>query len=461
MRDFLQLKMALCLEKTDGFAQAGRLFKAVSKSRSPILTVVANYHRSLLEMQRRQYLNARTRAYQALALIDVVDFDRNWSLSLKRDCHFLAIEALTRNVLSLCDADQDIPEDLWAKPAVGSDPFTGLNETQLRSLLNSGLERLNNVLLSPQIQEITHQGSSSRYTVACNGAPIEELLVRFAANAGLDVHWTLSSEQIGIRKRALNLYMPIATTPQVVTTAAGAASLLARLDAKGLVDIFNPAQYSYLSEHTALLSEEAISLWRRFLIEFLDDKRHANAHFAMGLLYTLKGHVPESIAKYKLIANRFSRSSLAPFALLQSSKLKTTLRDNFGARLDLKQLVEQYPDTDIAVNAYLYLAETTANAGLQSEAGRIYRKVYNLSLSAQSQTAAAFGAGRCFYQMEDYKSAAKWLTRYIRLGRDQKNKDLYPAYFILGKTYLALGNSDAACDAFQYALRGRLSSKAR
>jgi hypothetical protein len=123
LRDFLQLKMALCLKKTadtlspgnieDASDQANHIFRTASQSRSPAVRVVANYHRSLLEMQRKQYIKTLTTAYQTIALLEAVDFDRDWALSLQRDCHFLVAESITRNVLSLCDADKDLPDEFW------------------------------------------------------------------------------------------------------------------------------------------------------------------------------------------------------------------------------------------------------------------------------------------------------------------------------------------------------------
>jgi len=450
LNDFLLLKMALCMEKTADLEQASRLFRKTAKSRSPVVSVVANYRRSLLDMQKTKYLNARTRAYQVISLIDAVNYDRDWALSLKRDCYFLAAEAVTRNVLLLCDADKELPQDLWPHSSL-MDPFTGLNETQLRRLLNTGSEQLNKALLGPQIQKL-QQSTPARWSVICDGASIEELLARFAANAGFDIHWALGFDETGIRKRAVSLYLSSATTQQFVTAATGYAGLLASIDEKGIVTIFNPAQYSSLSEHTSMLSTEAISLWQKFLLEFHDDKRLPNAHFALGLLQAQKGQVAESMAEYKLVGNRFSRSPLAPSALLNSSKLKAKMLDYAGARQDLKQLVEQYPDSEITNEAYLYLADTTANAGLKTEAARLYKKVFNLSWSLESQNAAALGAGSCFYQTKDHQAAEKWLTRYIGLAKDHKSKDWYRAYLLLGKINLALGNSEAACDALQYAL---------
>jgi len=518
VRDFLQLRMALCMKKAADPDQANRLFRIVSKSHSPVVRVVANYHRSLLDVQKKQYLNARTRAYRAIALISAVDprfcgdeftparapalrepkaGNKDWVLSLQRDCYLLVAESITRHILSLCDADKDFPRKLWSNP-VEVDPFTNLNEAELRRLLNSGSEQLSKGLLGPQIQKLEHEGASPRYSVVCHGAPIEELLARFAANTDLDIYWAFSraleetnntihkpKQSLGlltedakvpdvvlgprlagtktgtfsIRKRPVSLYLPAVTPQQFVTVAAGHVGLLARLDEKGVVNIFNPADYSSLSEHVSLLTQDTISLWQRFLLAARPDERIPNAHFALALLQAQKGQITDAIAEYKLVANRFSRTSLAPFALLHSSKLKTNLRDYPGAREDLKQLVEQYPDTEFSDQACLYLADATMKARLYDEAARLYRKVYHLGFSLESQTASALGAGRCFYEKKDYETAAKWLTRYISLASDHTSSGLYWAYFLLGKTNLALRKHQQACDAFQYALAGPLSRK--
>jgi len=454
MRDFLQLQTALCMERTADYIQAAGLLRKVLKSNSPAVRVLAAYHNSLLEMQNKQYLNARIKAYQAIALLDAIDIDRDWAVSLKRDCYFLAAEVMTKKVLSLCDADKDLPEDLWDNVRSANEPFVRLDETQLRTFLESGSQRLSLAVLGPQIQQSNRPGGLRRYDVTCNGAPVEELLIRFTANADVDLCWNLAADEVGIRKRLVYLYLPSATTRQFATEAAGCAGLLARMDEKGVLNIFDPARYSYISEHISFLSEEAVSLWQQFLLRFPADTRLANVHFALALLHARQGRPTESIAEYKLLANHFSRSSLAPFALLNSGKLKTSMRNYPGGRMDLKQLVEQYPDTEIAGKACLHLADATAKTGLITEAARLYRKAYYLNFSRESQSAAALGMGKCAYYMKDFESAAKWLTEYIALARDHKGKDLYSACLLLGKNWLALGNSEAACNVLQYALQG-------
>jgi len=463
LRDFLQLRMALCMKQAADSEQAERLFRTILQSRSPVVRVAANYNLGLLKLKTKQYLKARTRAYQTLALIGAVNFDKEWAFALQRDCFFLIAESMTKNILSLCDADADLPKELWSPPLADYDPFAGLNETQLRSFLNSGLEQLDKSVLGPQIRRLDNEGAVPRWSVICRGASIEELLARFAANAGLDISWafgnTPDSERVEdtVRQRAVSMYMPAATAQEIVTVAAGHAGLLANLDEKGVVNVFNPADYSSLSEHTSLLGRETASLWQRFLLVFHSDRRIPNAHFALALVRVLRGQTSEAIAEYKLVANRFSQKSLAAYALLNSSRLKTDLLDYSGAREDLEMLVEQYPDDEFYGRACLYLADATMKDGRLPEAARLYGKVYNLGLSSQLRTASALGAGRCFSEEKDYVSAAKWLTRYIDLAGHSKDNQLYLAYFLLGKAGLALDKPQQACDAFQCALAGRLS----
>jgi tetratricopeptide (TPR) repeat protein len=461
LRDFLQLRMAVCSKQVADFEQASRLLMAISQSRSPAVQTVANYHLCLLEIQRKRYLRARTRAYNTIALIKAVDFDNDWALSFECDCHFLAAECLTRHILSLTNTDSDLPDDLWSNPTAFLDPFGSLNEAELRGVLNSGSEYLGRGLLDPKIRRIEHQSGPPRWSVISYGAPVEELMAKFAAGAEVDVHWALeaaaspNSREDAIRQRLVRLYLPAATSQQVVLIAAGCAGLLARPEndpGTQKVTIFDPTEYSSLREQISFLSQQAISLWQKFVLTFYSDKRLANVHFVMGLLQSQIGLPTEAIAEYKLVANRFSQMQLASFALLQSSKVKASLRDYHGAREDLTQLVEQYHDSDIYGQAYLSLAHATMEAGLYPDAALLYRRVYNFGLSRESKTASAIGAAGCFYKTKSYEDTVEWLTRYINLAGEDENNNLYSAYFLLGQTNLALGQYQQACDAFRYAL---------
>ncbi|MHC4753900.1 MAG: hypothetical protein ACYTBP_02030 [Planctomycetota bacterium] len=121
--DFLSLKMALCMKKasdswhidaeTNAEDIAYQLLKGASQSRSPIINALANYHLCLVERQKSNYLKAATRTYRTLTLIAAVE-DRDLVMSLQQNCNFLSVECLTRHVLSLSDADKDLPRNMWA-----------------------------------------------------------------------------------------------------------------------------------------------------------------------------------------------------------------------------------------------------------------------------------------------------------------------------------------------------------
>jgi tetratricopeptide (TPR) repeat protein len=304
--------------------------------------------------------------------------------------------------------------------------------------------------------------------VVCNGPGIDELMARFASNAGIDVKWTrhtddktATGQQPQGWNRSVILYLPAATAQQTISTAAGAVGLLAQFDDTNTVTITDPAEYYVLSEHTRMLNEHAIWLWRKLMLMYSDDQRTANAHFVLGLLQEQKSQISEAISEYKLVANRYAKTSLAPAALLHSSRLKTGLLDYDGASRDLKQLIDQYPENNLVGQAHLNLAETTMKAGMYEQACTQYRRAYNLTVSNEAKSVAALGAGKCYYQLKDYEAVLKWLTIYIEIldtrklaaqksgTEPQNNPELYTAYLLLGKTHLAIGNIKQACDILE------------
>lgn len=460
LKDFLLFKMALCSKRADNVRQADDMFRALALSRLPILRALARYHQSATLVGRQRYLEAASRAYQTIALVEVVGYDPQWAAAVQQQCDFLVAEALTRNVLSLRDADADLPPSLWgAYPEI--DPFVDLDELRLKVLLSSGSKKLDEALLSPQIRPIADNGKTPRWSVTCNGASVEELLARFGSHAKLNIHWmdngrAALDEETG-RKKPVYLHMMSSTAQQVVTVAAGSVGLLARMDNEGNVTVLDPSSYASLADHIKLLADESVSLWKRFLLTTAEDKRVPSGHFALGLLHTARDRLDEAIAEFKLVANRFSKHALAPHALLHSGRLKANLRDYVGAHEDLKQLVELYPDTELSDRACLDLADATMKAGLYDEATDLYRKVFNLGLSLESQMESALGAGRCFYGIEDYEAAAKWLNHYVTLTRDRNRREFHTACLLLGKTYLALNKPQQAHAALNLALRGDLS----
>ena len=474
LKDFFCLKMAMCKEKGGEPRHAKNLLDTISESRSPFIRVLANYRLSQFEMQKERYLPARTRAYKALALSETLDFDSKWVKTLQRDCLFCIAESTTKTVLSLRDADKGLPPKLWERVDQLQDPSADLDEEQLHRLLLSGSNKLTKGLLGPQISKAGPQTAQAgydgltRWEIICNGAPFEELVARFATRTGLDIQWAVQRSAEAdpivrnVTNRPVTMYLSAATTQQFMNIVTGCAGLLAKPDDNinpRMIKLFDPLNYSSLSEHMSLLAEEAISLWERYLLEFAEDRRIPNTHFALALLHAANGDLAESMAEHKLVANRFLRTHLAPYSLLHSSKLKTGLRDYSGARQDLKQLVEQHYDTQLAGQACVYLADVTMQTGDTAEAQRLYRKAYRLNSEVELQAAAALGAGKCFYELKDYEDAAHWLTRHLDLTADRTSTEACSAYNMLGKAYWQMGKLELACEAFEYAMAGELTNR--
>ena len=461
LKDYFYLKMGLCLKNILDYEEASHLLMLVSESRSPVVRTIANYHLSLIEIKRKRYLKARTRAYKTLALIKAIDFNDDWSLSFECDCNFLVAECLTRHILSLCNVGNDLPEDLWGVQERFTDPFEKMEETELRKFLSSGTEHLNEGLLAPVIKKLEDKTIYPRWSVVSYGAPFEELLSKYATSADIDIQWDLEEDLKGksdtyiIKQKPVSMFLPSATSEQIGIIAAGCAELMINQEenqGKDILIIYNPDNYNSLNEHIDLLGKHAISLWQQFMLTFHSDERLGNVHFAMGLLQSQIEQKDNAIAEYKLVANRFSQISIAPYALFKSSELKANLRNYQGAREDLKQLIEQYPDTEIYGHVYLLYAEVTKKAGLDAEAAQLFCRLYNYGLSSKIKIASAFGAADCFYQSKEYEDAEIWLTRYLDLAKGNKNNEVYLAYFLLGKTSLELGKYEQACEAFRFAI---------
>ncbi|MCP4450959.1 MAG: tetratricopeptide repeat protein, partial [Planctomycetes bacterium] len=195
------------------------------------------------------------------------------------------------------------------------------------------------------------------------------------------------------------------------------------------------------------------------LFSHTESPHFAIAHFFSGLLYKQLSLRTEALSEFKLVASRYSKSPLAPYALLHSSQVKEELHDAFGVEKDLTQLVEQYPDVPIVTEAFLRLARTVAQLGNDQEAAKLYRKVFYLNLSEASRITSAFHAGRCFYRTKEYENAEVWLTQYIDMVKGRRVKEIYSAYLTLGQSLLALGKQETACQAFHNALKGELSKE--
>jgi len=457
MRDFLTLQTALCQHKEADTDAAVELYQQTLKSPSPLLKALANYYITFIEIDRQRFFNARKRAYQSLALINAADPSGQNFADLRRQCEFITAETLTRYVLDMRDCDHKLPDGLWTTTADMRDFLTESNESDIRALLDAGTDDFRNALLSPKIQTLYETESPRRYTAVSTHAPIEELMARIASNADMDIIWDASVDP-SARKRPVSLYSRRGTAADLANIAAGSTGLMAhiKVDDPNNVTVYDLEVYSSLSDHLELLTSAAGNLWQVHIMRHSDTQDVPKAHFATAVLDYHEKRLSKAVAECTLIANRFHRSPVAPYALLLSGRIKTEMKDYAGAQRDLNQLVQIYHTAPIADQAYLELANAAKSAGMIEQANDAYRRVYNMAMRSSAQQTAALGAAQCFYKQDQPDEADRWVKRYLNSNPPSETPDYYRAYMLLGKVNLALEKTDQAVAAFRYALSGQL-----
>jgi len=454
--EFLMLRMALCASGLGQTETHSQLLHRVVQSDRPVIRSIARYHQALLALDEGQYLKAGTCAYQALALADAVSPDHAWAGAFRRNCRFLICQATTTQALALHDADGQVPTHLWqVDPLV--DPFLGLNEAQLAAFLNQGQILFEKALLGPRIQLAEGMNAGMLWQAVCNGASVDEFLIRFAANAQMDLDWSFDVEagremvSPEVRQRPLHLMVTAASSHVTVELAAGCARLFAEVDRQGSIHVVNPDPTVCPSLVTCSQQwvRQAVDTWQRLIWMTEEDQYLPNAHFALGLLREATHRPSEAIAEYRLLADRFRRSKLAPYALLRASRIKTRMADFLGAREDLKILVEQYPDAEFSDDALLSLAQATQQGGIIDDAYRLFARVYNQGRSAENRLGATLGAGQCSFASGRYDNAARWIVTHLDLAHRLNETPAPAARLLLGKAFAAMGQHDKACRVFK------------
>ena len=443
---FFQLRIGQCHQRLGKGAQAGPPLIQAAADISPAVRAGANYELARLAEAEGQYLQARMRAYLAVAnAAPLPEAD-----ALARECDFLVARALTKKVLLFHRADDPTP---WSvRPQLGL--FMGLDEQTLGRALEAGIQSAAAAAISPRVHRLEGQGLVERFSAACWRAPLEDLLGCIVTKAGIELRW---AEVPGpVRQRQISLDSPAAPALRLCEVAAGSAGLVARFTGKGVI-LHDPVAYESMTHCREILQGEAISAWRRLFLRNPQGECAAEGHFAIALLQECSGEIVEAINEYRLIARRFRRSRVAPLALLRNASLLIQLRDYTGARAELTSLLNRYPDCEQSAQAYAALAEATMQAGQSAEAFGLFKKLYFLNLSASSRRLACFRAAKCLYQQRHYREAITWLDRYIILPAKPGQEDMAEAYLLRGQACAAVGVGPQAIQAFRLAIAGRLA----
>ena len=453
LKDYLKLRMAVCLHYAGEAHAQERYFSQALQSRSAYVRGMACYYLARIRFQNKEYLQARKNAYQAVALWRA--FEGMVSTNLEADLYFLIADSLTRQVVGFYNMDQALPGQGWSEQL--TDVWPAESDTlRLQKAFSLTAEKVGEGAGGPRLTVDTHRPVGSQWSLVCLYSPLEETLWKAVSETGLKTAWKTDLQTM--RSRPVTAYLTYVPQQYMMEVLCGSVGLLWRFDGQN-ASILNPESYTDFEGHRNELIQEAISLWQRFLLRYRDDRRSPNAHYALGRMYTFAGQFSAALGEFKLLEARFAQNPIAPYAYLEASKIKVEIKDYEGARIDLNEMLLQYPDCPIADEATLYLACATLESGQPDRAKDLFHKAFQMNLSEGGKCEAALGLGRCAYAQQDWAQSQVWLSRAMELMGDKNDSRVGPACFMLGRTYIALGQYVKASEALRIALGGRLSEK--
>lgn len=453
LADWLTLQMALSLQKSQEQDLMAELFGRALNSRWPAVRALTHYNLAFIQHHNRSFAEARRHAFAALALLKTIE--DQLPLIVEADCYFLAAEALTRDLLRANNQGADLPGVLWSD----SQPVHSLgvmDQAQLSAILTMGIKPLSQAVIAPKVEFDPRRSVGIRWSAYAMDGPLEQFFQQYAAQA--EINLKLSDLPATVRRHRTTLFLPQVERNYLAEVAAGAAGLFWRFDG-ATAHLYDPTAFADTDSLTAMMTQEAIAMWQRFLLRYRGDHRMPNAHYSLGRLYTLSDQTPTALGEYKLLATQYANNPLAPYALLGSSRIKTELRDYTGAQADLNELLIRYPNAQILDEALLTLAEATMNIGSYTEAVEMFQRVYYLNVSQESRRRSAFGLGTCAFRQGQAEQAVTWLTQTLEMMTDLNDSRLPETCSMLGQAYIETGQFVEAAEALRTALGAKLTHR--
>jgi tetratricopeptide (TPR) repeat protein len=453
LKDIMNLQMALCLFLDHRSDNLSSLLTVVLDSRSPAVRALANYYIGFIDFRSKQYLSARSRAYRVLATLEIIE--DLFPESMESDCYFLMANSITCEVQRLNNSDSSMPGKFWSDTLV---PYfiPEMDKKELMVFLNRGVSDLSVAVLEPIVKNRKGITVGEKYSVVANKSSVEEVIAKFASTSKYEIKW--SNDSLSYKQFPVTMLLSKTSEQAIPEFALGSLGLIARFDTS-VINVYNSKMETSLNKQKELLTKEAIAVWMRFLLRYRGDHRIANARFSLAMMYELSEMPGVALGEYKVILSRHTNDSLAPFALLNSSKIYTNLRDYPSAQELFERLVLEYPNAKIADEAYLYLAKANLSIKLYAEAFSLFKKVYYVNLTSLVRAEGAYGAALSKYYLKDYIAAEEWFGKCFKVLTNPPSIDVYKAYYFLGKTKFALGEYTEAVSAYKYALSGNLSKE--
>ncbi|MCE5326320.1 MAG: tetratricopeptide repeat protein [Planctomycetaceae bacterium] len=448
MAGLFRIRIADCMLKKGDTAEYRRILTEACQGPSPAVNCLANYRLAMLDFDQEMWMQARMRAYRAIAssaaLADATE--------INAQCDLLVARCLTQQVLKVASIDAIVPHS----PLPMVDTLSGAKEDDLAARVLNGAHTVTAAALGPRFTRLDDSDAMVRWQGVCLAAPVEQSLNRLGHAVGCDVRW--ADVTAAVRGRGVTVMTPPLTQQRMFETLAGAAGLLAHFDGKETT-LHDPTAYESAAEARHLLLAEAAAAWRRLFLRDSASARLAEGHYALGIISECTSDWSAAVTEYRLTARQFLQSASAPQALLRSAKVCLKMKDYAGAEEDLTSLLDTYPQAGGMDEVFLSLGNANLESGRQDEALRFFKKVYYLDRSVETKMAAAVGAGDTCFRWGDHEQAIAWLGRYVSLATALPKSQIAPIHLMIARSNLSLDKLSQARRSLRLCLASNPQAK--
>lgn len=444
----LDLRQGQCFVDLRQLDDARSHFSAAIKGPSETVRALANFRIAQLDAAERLGLQARMHAYEALA-IDAA----YWPEGLEQACDLIVARSLVDQALMLCNASDTANE----KVPDCTDPFVDKPSDAVHEALIASCPDRKPSALDVPIASLK-VGDSGRFQIRCTKAPLADFLGRLATAANIRLRWD-DSVAPSSRRRPVSLCAEFPNSMRAAEIACGQAGLVARFTGEEVV-VYDPGSCKTEVDRRELVCQEAFSAWRRMLLRTPSPKTAAPGHLLIGMLYEAMGQTASALSEYRYIPQAYPHEGASAEALLRCGRLRMGLHDYGGARTDLLEMLDRFPDHPETAGVYLSLAECELQTDKVTRAIQLYMRLYDLGVSVESRQAACLGAGRCFHRMGRQPEAVVWVERYLA-GPVVSDQGKAQAHILLARCLTGMGQTAKAVAGLQQSLAGEMSDSDR
>ena len=313
VRSLLVMRQGQCLIDLRRPDDARGQFRGARESSSATVRALANFHIAKLDAAERLGLEARRRAYEALAT-DAA----HWPAGLEEACDLVVARSLVDQAFMLCNS----PDSAGGKAPDCIDPFADKPPEAIhRALMASCPDRKPSALDIP-VAEL-NVGDAGRFQIRWNKVPLEDFLGRLATVANIPLRWH-ESVAPDARRRCVSLCAEFPSSMRAAEIACGQVGLVARFTGEEVV-VHDPGSCQTEADRRELICQEAFSAWRRMLLRAPAAEAAAPGHLLLGMLYEAMGQTASALSEYRYIPRAYPHERASAEALLRCGRLRMGL----------------------------------------------------------------------------------------------------------------------------------------